>query len=110
VDRLWQFLDALDGWISKRMGSLWQWFLARSTPVRVLFMLPMGSVMALFSPVLLIVAGLFLPVRLLMLLGRWSRGQSLENWKYVAACCVIVAVPFWQMSMILYSPKGELTS
>lgn len=112
MDRLWQSLDALDGWISGRVNSLWQWILARSPGGQKLiwtsFCLVFGPLAALLSPVLVVVAGLVLLVSLLILLGRLLRGQSLEKWKFVAAVSSGVILPLWGMSGILYSPEGAV--
>jgi hypothetical protein len=98
MDRLWQSLDALDGWISGRVNSLWQWFLARSPGrqklIWISFCLVFGPLAALLSPVLLVVVGFVFLLSLLILLGRWSRGQSLEKWKFVALFSLGVMGPF----------------
>ena len=107
---LWQSLDAFDNWISRKMRGLWQWVSTRSPGVLKLIWVPFclvfGPLAALLSPVLLVVAGLVFLVSLLVLLGRWSRGQYLENWKVVAAVSLLVIGPFWGMTNILYSPEG----
>src|ERR687894_2486943 len=107
---LWQPLDALDGWISRKMSGLWQWLSPRSPGVLKLiwisFCLVFGPLAALLSPVLLVVAGLVFLISLLILLGRFSRGRYLENWKVVAAVSLLVIGPFYAMTTILYDPAG----
>jgi hypothetical protein len=50
----------------------------------------------------------FLLLSLLILLGRWSRGQSLEKWKFVAAASLLVMPPIFQVSTVLYDPAGAV--
>ena len=108
---LWQPLDALDGWISRKMSGLWQWLSTRSPGVLKLiwisFCLVFGPLAALLSPVLLVVAGLVFLISLLILLGRFSRGRYLENWKVVAAVSLLVIGPSYAMTTILYDPGGS---
>jgi hypothetical protein len=109
---LWHSLDALDGWISRRMDSLLQWVSTRSPTTLKLIWVPFclifGPLGALLSPVLLVVVGLVFLVSLLMLLGRLLRGQSLDRWKFVAAVSLLVMGPFWEMTIILYDPAGAV--
>lgn len=110
MDLVWRFLDALDRWVSGRMSSLWQWVSTRSPGVVKLiwvsFCLVFGPLAALLSPVLMVVAGLVLILSLLILLGRLSRGLSLDNWKLVAAVSLGVMFPLFGMAMTLYDPEG----
>jgi hypothetical protein len=81
VHPLWQFLGAIDGWISRRIRGLLQWISTRSTAVLKLIWVPIclvsGPLMALLSPVLMVVAGLACLLSLLILLARFVRGQPL---------------------------------